>query len=359
MQTSYISFCDKYALNIKSNHIKQSILDRLQTYDVKIIGKHHDTYSENNMHRLQRVPHLLMVRTNGNPYYLYFTRLNFVNTVLFIDKKVQMGYSLPRIIITRLTINNDDLFNGTLFDGEMIKTVHGKWLFLMSDLIVWNNHGLQDEDYVKRLNRMYAVLEKSFIPTHMDLFNIQVKRTFECKDVQNLIDDFIPKLPYSIRGIYCKPLYLKFKDILYNFDASLIKNVEKKTFKHISHFIASPHTINASSSRAATSFTIDQTVDLTIDVDDPHLVSNYGNQEENERVLHVQKTDTPDLYRLYNNNEYVGDACIDTLHTSKLMRNALISHSLTVKTKFRCRKSTNDNFQNKWIPFELMDIKNR
>ena len=91
MQTGTISFCNKTALNIKSTDIKNSILQNLENeFDIKIINKHHEIFSEEfSFKKLNKVPFLLSTKTNGNPYFLYCTRINFTNTVIIIDKKIQ------------------------------------------------------------------------------------------------------------------------------------------------------------------------------------------------------------------------------------------------------------------------------
>lgn len=362
MQTAYISFCDKQALNIKSSNIKQIILDRLASHGIKIIDKHHETYSDKHINRIQRIPHLLAIKSNGNPYYLFMTRINFVNTVLFIDKKIQMGYALPRMIITRLVIREEALFDGTLLEGEMIKSNTGSWLFILSDLLVLNNKHLGDDDLIKRINKVYHLLNNSYIPSYNDLFCIQVKKMFKCQDINHIIKEFIPSLPYTCRGIYCKPLYLKFKDILYNFDDSLIKSVQKQTYKEVSHFLSSPvDVITITPETSTTSLRPEiESID-TIDVDLPNdgaVDCLDSTLETGVCVFQVQKSDTPDLYFLYDDtkeNKYIGNACVDSMRTSKFLNSIFKNHSLTTKTtRLRCKKTTNENFSNIWVPYELV-----
>lgn len=362
MQTAYISFCDKQALNIKSPDIKRTILDRLESHGIKIIDKHHETYSDKHMNRIERIPHLLAIKSNGNPYYLFMTRINFVNTVLFIDKKVQMGYALPRMIISRLAIRDEALFNGTLFEGEMIKNNTGSWLFLLSDLLVLNNKYLGDDDLIKRTNKMYKTLSDSYVPTCTDLFCMQVKKMFECKDIEHMIDKFIPSLTYTCRGVYCKPLYLKFKDILYNFDDSLIKSVQKQTFKEVSHFLSSPVDMMMVSDETSTTPSLLSNIEandiIDVEIPDDEAINSLDlTGEAGVRIFQVQKSDTPDLYFLYddtNHTQYIGNACVDSMYTSKFLSNTFKNHSLTTKTRLRCKKTTNENFSNVWVPYEVI-----
>jgi hypothetical protein len=50
MHTGIISFCDRVAYNIKSNDIKDNILNYIYTlYNIRIIQKHYHKLDENNI----------------------------------------------------------------------------------------------------------------------------------------------------------------------------------------------------------------------------------------------------------------------------------------------------------------------
>lgn len=345
MQTQYISFCKQNGLNIKSSSIKTQILTELQDkYDVRIIDRHHEVYNkEKHMKRLERVPHVCSVKSNGNPYFMYLTKLDFVNTIVMIDKKIQMGYSLPRMIITRMFIKNDKLFDNTLIEGEMIHDKHDNWLFLMSDLLVYCNVSFKaNNDIFKRINTLYTLLDSDFEPRFMDLFSIQVKKYVSLEHIHWLYSDFIETLPYTSRGLYIKPLYCKFKDILLNFDNSLVKKNVREKFATHTHFLTSKTDINRKSSFKKQSETV------FIDIDD--------NKKTDSQHYNVQKTDTPDLYKLYDleSDVFSGYACVDSLKTSKMLSSTFKGKSLLNKLKFLCQKTSNSNFKNVWIPINCM-----
>jgi len=143
-----------------------------------------------------------------------------------IDKKIQQGYFLPRMIIVHMMFG-DELFKDTLFDGEMIRDMNGEWVYLLNDIYVNKGNHLVDTNIVKRYNLMYSLLEKEY-KQHNDLFYIQVKQIFPLKELKNVVNDFKNELDYSSRGVIFKPMFIKFKDILYNFDDSLVKQNKKK-----------------------------------------------------------------------------------------------------------------------------------
>jgi hypothetical protein len=347
MQTQYISFCNGNALNIKSNAVKSKILDTLATdFDIRIIDKHHEIFCERkHIHRVTKVPHVVSIRSNGNPYYMFLTRIDFINTIIMIDKKVQMGYTLPRMIIIRLRVHDDNLFENTLLEGEMIHDKNNKWLFLISDLHIMYNKSLKELDVFKRINMLYDMLRKDFRRHFLDLFCIQVKKYVELSNIRWLCSDFTRSLPYTIRGVYVKPIFSRFKDILLNINDSLVKQPVKTKYARDEHFIADgiPPLDDDSDCCYKRMQSEKKHTDMTNDTDN------------STRHMLLQKTNVPDCYTLFDeDNARIGVACVDCLKTSKMLSDCFKNKSLMIKLKFICKYTTNPNFKNKWIPVKMI-----
>ena len=238
MHTGIINFASRTALNIKSNEVKKEILDEIENLThVKIIQKHFERFDKNSFNKLNSQPHLVSLRTNGNPYYCYLTKYNFINQCIFIDKKIQSGYFVPRMIITKLEFD-DDLFENTLLDGEMLKNEKGEWIFIINDIILYKNEYLDKINFLKRLLIIHNIMNNQFRKDKNDICHFQIKKYVQYTNIKNLVENILPKLNYSCRGIYFKSLYLKFKDILYNFDDSLITTVNKIKYQSDGKFIS-------------------------------------------------------------------------------------------------------------------------
>ena len=108
--------------------------------------------------KLNEIPHLISLKSNGNPYLLYLTKYNFNNVCIFIDKKIQPGYFLPRMIIVYLQFS-DELFSNTLFEGEMIKDNNNNWLFILNDIYIYKNNLLNKINIINRLEILHNILK--------------------------------------------------------------------------------------------------------------------------------------------------------------------------------------------------------
>jgi hypothetical protein len=343
MHTGVISFCDRIAFNIKSSEAKDVILNELQQkFNIKILQKHWFRLDDHNKDHIARAPHFMMLRSNGNPYYMYFTQYEDVNQVMFIDKKVQPGYEKPRIILVRGQFD-DALFSGTLLDGEMVKDERGQWIFLINDVIGYKNTFLERLAHPERLSKGYELLKHAHRPDAlMDVCQFHMKKVFPA--VQSKWSELLAlndALSYTNRGIYLWPFFLKYKPKLMNFDDSVIKKVIRKvkddpTFRESFTVPPTPASAPAppqeTSSRPPT----------------PPI--------EGERVLYLRKTENPDVFLLYADNHAthkMGIAHIPTLALSKQIRSVFKDLNVITSIPYLC--IFHSGFQ-KWTPVRMHNV---
>lgn len=384
MHLGEISFCDRVGFNIKSDEIKGKILGELeQICGFKVIQKHYDRFDTNNCSRLNNMPHVISLRTNGNPYLLYLTKYNYENQCIFIDKKIQHGYFYPRMILSKLWFD-PSLFDNTLLDGEMIKTNNGEWHFIINDLICLNNQVLEKQNIIKRVSMVYDILQKKYFNDEFNCCQMFVKKYFRLNEIDTMIDDFIPTLPYTCRGIYFKPFYLKFKDVLLNFDDSLVhkvvrfkyKHIEGKTFKENADEphegpcnLHNPH--NASRHDEMSSKQHRQPIPIKDkDMESfQYFQSQPAKQPTHSEAssfatanppvggttckFHVKKTSNTDIYELYenhNDSKCSSVALVNSIKTSKLLKELFRNLNMNEKIEMDC--VYNDKFQ-KYCPIAL------
>lgn len=336
MHVGEISFCDRVAYNIKSEETKKCILDHLNNkYGLKIVHKHFEKFTQDkSIPILQNNPHLVCVRSNGNPYFLYLMKYNFIQYCIFIDKKIQQGYYLPRMIIVQMMFD-DCMFDDTVFDGEMIKAKNGSWYYLINDLLVCKGSKLQDLNLPRRINLLYDTLTANFKPEEYDPFKIGVKEFFRYDQLHDMFSKHIQQLTYTSRGIYFKPLYMKFKDILLNFDDTLVKKVERIKYTDTSKPFVLMNDITLSEAVKSTTDDV-SSIKKPVDVKD----------KMNSKTFSVRKTATPDVYELYEGTCMQGIACVPTMVISKKMRELTKSLNMIDKIELPFEYSTKFN---KWV----------
>ena len=326
-----ISFSDRVAFNIKSNDHKDIILDQMKTlYNIKILQRHHHNLDNSNVNFILS-NHLMNLRSNGNRYYLYFTLYNNIETMYFIDKKIHPGYQRPRIIFGR-GLFDKKLFKNTLLDGEMVKCKDNSWTFLINDIICYEGIYLNRKMLPERLKIIYNMLENQYTPDEtIDVCNYKVKSYFNMykESIENIME-LSSNLNYTCRGIYIWPFDIKYKPKLYNFDESSVINVVRKT-KDITEFKSMEPVA------AAISTVIEHVVAPAAPVGSSS--TNILNNEE--KVLYIVKTNEPDIYNVYDNEDVlnkpsIGIALVQTLSDSKLLRNSFRDKNAITNIKFAC-----------------------
>lgn len=336
MQTGIISFCGKQGLNIKSNDAKRILNEKLEGYGINILKRHFDRFSPESDKKISSMKHFISLKSNGNPYLLFLTRLNGVDTAMFVDKKIQHGYFLPRMIIDRLSFKSS-LFEDTVIDGEMVKIEDEKWLFIMNDLFVYRSKKMGKYSLLDRLGKLHIILQTKYFPIPNQKYTIQVKRYFH--DLGDAMD-FKETLDYTSRGIQYKQMNGKFKYILKNFDDSLITDVKRVKYSATNKFLEGTDAILEEDTAT---YDINHKVPLS---------AMKSTQPSNSpmKKLYLQKTDQPDVYKLFDGESETGIASVSTMKTSKMLKNAFSDVNLNGKKLFNCEFS--DRF-NKWVPISL------
>lgn len=328
-----ISFSNRIAFNIKSNDHKDLILsDLYNKYNIKILQRHHHNLDSNNVNFILS-NHMLNLRSNGNRYYLYFTLYNDIEIMYYIDKKIHPGYQRPRIIFGR-GLFDKKLFKNTLLDGEMVKCKDDTWTFLINDIVCYEGIHLKNKTLPERLNIIYNMLATQYTPDKtIDVCNYKVKTYYNLyKESIEAIQELAKNLNYTCRGIYIWPYDLKYKPKLYNFDDTNIIEVVRKT-KDITEF--------------KTIEDVTKTEEVVIE---KKCDINIG---EDDKVLYLTKTNEPDIYNVYDNEDIknmLGIALVQTLRDSKMLRTAFKDKNAMTVIAFVC--TYNDKFK-KWHPLAI------
>jgi hypothetical protein len=228
--TKEISFCDRKTENIVSNENKEFILNLIKNYSIELDYKSAIILNQKLIKNITYHPHLLSIKSSGTNYFLFMTNINDINYCFYIDRKIKNGYNFPRIIATKYRFD-DNIFEDTLLDGEIIRDNSGNWQFLISDLLIYKGKKVNC-NITSRYELLYSMLEKHYTQDQkLEICPIFIKRIFMYKDWDNLTTEFIPNLNYNVRGLYFNTLNNKCTNYLYLFprDHTFNKIVKKSS----------------------------------------------------------------------------------------------------------------------------------
>ena len=209
------SFCNKEVDNVTDNSMKKYILDNLKLKtDIKYDSRYAKVYNEQFKKNLNN-PHVFCLKSSGTPYLLFCSQINDINYTFLIDKKVKDGYEYPKIFIVHYRFD-PELFQGTLFEVELTRDKHNSWSILIGDIYYMSGKSLKNKQIHDRMNDCNDILENKYIDdSFCNICPLSIKRYFDIQQVEEVINDFIPKLTYRVKGFYFVPLKTSYSKILY------------------------------------------------------------------------------------------------------------------------------------------------
>lgn len=303
------SFCNIEIDNITTNDSKNYILNQLSLLcsGIKYNSRYAKVFNEQFSKNLNN-HHIFFLKSSGTPYLLFMSQINGINYCFFIDKKIKEGYDYPKIFILPCQFSNE-LFKGTLFECELIRKKNKKWCIGINDIYFYCGKNMKKTIIIDRLNTIHNILTKNYKENNFtNTCPLFIKKYFDYKDINFVMNEFAPQLDYDTRGIYFIPLRIDYSNILYIFPKESNPVIMKKETKKIT------------------------------------------------KCFRIMKTMKPDVYDLYLSN---GDNIIK--QNIALVQTTLLSHTLLqyfenknyddeilVECKF------NDNFK-KWEPISLSD----
>lgn len=209
------SFCNKEVDNVTDNSMKKYILDNLNLKTgIKYDTRYAKVYNEQFKKNLNN-PHIFCLKSSGTPYLLFCTQINDVNYSFLIDKKIKDGYEYPKIFIVHYRFD-PELFQGTLFEVELTRDKNSKWCTLIGDIYYMSGKSMKNTQIHDRINHCNTILENKYIDdSFCNICPLSIKRFFDIQEVESVINDFIPKLTYRVKGFYFVPMKTSYSKILY------------------------------------------------------------------------------------------------------------------------------------------------
>ena len=126
-------FCNKEIDNVTNNQMKEYILNNMKMKtNINFNDRYAKIYNEQYRKNLNN-PHIICLKTSGTPYLLFLTQINDTNYCFLIDKKIKDGYLYPKIFLVHYRFN-EELFNGTLFEVELIRDKNQEWSLIIGDI---------------------------------------------------------------------------------------------------------------------------------------------------------------------------------------------------------------------------------
>lgn len=330
--------------------IKQRIVDHLaRTYQIKMhcTNKYFKAMEINHdMTLLKKYKHLIYVNTNHSVSLLCLVRFQQQATCLYIDKNHVSMYLLKCQF-------SQSLYDGTVFEGEVVDTYLNDHIFLISDFLVYKGTDLHAITLEHRLSLLGSIITPpNYQPdTYLEPFQIAQKDFIDYTHLESFVTVQLPLLPYrdKITGLIFRPTTHSNKHLIYHFG---------KDFRQT--YLQPPSKPKLKLKLPPTSQTVDQsTSKRTID---PVAISKAKIDVERHTQVKflLYETGNPDDYLLKlkaPDGTLVpqGYALINDMKTSQLFQQWLNERPYQIKKDGLCVLCTFHPTFKKWKPLRILD----
>jgi hypothetical protein len=192
------NFCGKNTNIIKDNELKEEIINSIKnigTYNLD--SKYYQFLNFKNVNQLKNEEFKICISTFGKKYNLYLKNINNKNYCIFINKKTN------QMILGKFTFALS-LFDGTLFDGELIKNSRNEWFFVINDLIYYEGKNIITHNFETRYGKVKNLIETQYKYDNNSQCKILIKKYVELKYINSLMKDYIVHLSFKCSGIIFK-----------------------------------------------------------------------------------------------------------------------------------------------------------
>ena len=365
-------FCNKKSLEIISPNIKAditSLIHEIGTFN--LTSKYYTFLNKKNVNNLKENKFLVSQSTFGKKFILFITKYNTKKYCIFINKKNES------MTVTQLKFT-DDIFLGTLFDGELVKNDNEKWIFLINDIAYCKGENIITKSFQERQTIIESILSKEYdYNEDNQSFFISKKNYFRYENIKDLIENYMDNLNYKCSGLYFKSITNFSDNYLFIFpecrsDTKILNNngiicsnivssnssVSEKSFVRISE--KNKNNISNIEKKSNSNSNSNSNTILKNDSEDEILFGNVNILTNNklEKItckFLINSTPMPDIYELYckgsnNSIERYSYAGVPDMEVSNFLKKLFEEGETNIYVECNYHK----NFK-KWIPFKKVD----
>ena len=191
-------FGDKKTLQIVApqtiNDIK-SLIKNIGSFNID--SKYYSFLNRKNIGDLKEGRYSVSLSTFGKKFVMFITNYKNKKYCLFINKKNET------MTIVQLKFSNE-IFDGSLFEGELVKNEDEKWIFLINDVMYYKGENIVTNDFNQRQSVINDFLENEYEYDENQGFFLSKKKYYSFHYLQDLVEKYMNVLNYKSAGLHFK-----------------------------------------------------------------------------------------------------------------------------------------------------------
>ena len=373
-------FGDKKTLQIVSpqtiNDIK-SLIKNIGSFNID--SKYYSFLNRKNIGDLKEGRYSVSLSTFGKKFVMFITNYKNKKYCLFINKKNET------MTIVQLKFSNE-IFDGSLFEGELVKNEDEKWIFLINDVMYYKGKNIVTNDFMQRQEVINDFLENEYEYDENQGFFLSKKKYYSFHYLQDLVEKYMNVLNYKSAGLHFKNIDNFCCNYLYIFpenrtdskilqNGTIIDDITNNITKEV-HFNKEEHKKVDIKSNNNNNLKAEEDDNLLNDFDEvlPEtdnivetvvkrniIIKKSNNDTKLEKIVCkflIMTTPMPEVYGLYckGNTSSIDKhsyASVPDMEVSNFL-NMLFKDNTDNSTKIYVECKYHKNFK-KWIPYKITD----
>ena len=373
-------FGDKKTLQIvypqTINDIK-SLIKNIGSFNID--SKYYSFLNRKNIGDLKEGRYSVSLSTFGKKFVMFITNYKNKKYCLFINKKNET------MTIVQLKFSNE-IFDGSLFEGELVKNEDEKWIFLINDVMYYKGKNIVTSDFMKRQEVINDFLENEYEYDENQGFFLSKKKYYSFHYLQDFVEKYMNILNYKSAGLHFKNIDNFCCNYLYIFpenrtdskilqNGTIIDDITNNITKEV-HFNKEEHKKVDIKSNNNNNLKAEEDDNLLNDFDEvlPEtdnivetvvkrniIIKKSNNETKLEKIVCkflIMTTPMPEVYGLYckgntNSIDKHSYASVPDMDVSNFL-NMLFKDNTDNSTKIYVECKYHKNFK-KWIPYKITD----
>ena len=373
-------FGDKKTLQIVSpqtiNDIK-SLIKNIGSFNID--SKYYSFLNRKNIGDLKEGRYSVSLSTFGKKFVMFITNYKNKKYCLFINKKNET------MTIVQLKFSNE-IFDGSLFEGELVKNEDEKWIFLINDVMYYKGKNIVTNDFMQRQEVINDFLENEYEYDENQGFFLSKKKYYSFHYLQDFVEKYMNILNYKSAGLHFKNIDNFCCNYLYIFpenrtdskilqNGTIIDDITNNITKEV-HFNKEEHKKVDIKSNNNNNLKAEEDDNLLNDFDEvlPEtdnivetvvkrniIIKKSNNDTKLEKIVCkflIMTTPMPEVYGLYckgntNSIDKHSYASVPDMEVSNFL-NMLFKDNTDNSTKIYVECKYHKNFK-KWIPYKITD----
>ena len=357
-----------------SSSLYNNVIQSISNIGVfKIQSKYYSFLNKKNLDNLLNYKFHVLLKSFGKNYILFLTKINDKKYNIFINKK----NNVMNIVNIHFS---DELYNGTLLDGEIVKNEYNKYIFLLNDIPYYKGSSLITKNFEERNIFLEKLINNEYKSDNE--LHISIKKYFSINEINDLVNNYMKILSYKCAGLLFKNNSNFGDNYLFSFpecrsDSKILKNGvtidNQKVVVNEEHIIINPkHSNNEFKNINENNENNENDNELFGELEKVEIINN-SHQSQTQTQTQINKetcnfminpTSLPDIYELYcyssnNNIEKYSYASVPDIETSNYLKSLINFENINenVLTKIKKNKATYVECKfhkvfKKWIPFK-------